>query len=586
MPKQPSGRYPQSLEARALEILASRHKATDLILVDARTAQVPSTGATVHRYRAVSRRHANGPQYAVVLDASGAEVDLEKLEKREGVLLFPFIDPSGTAPRPVPPAPPITVSPPSNVLVLNPGDTFTETVVVTVPANAVSPRVDVYFLADTTGSMGPVLNAVQVGANNILAALNGLGLDFHFGVGHYKDFPGDPAPFHHQLNLTNVAADVTNAINAWAANGGGDQPEAQILALHKLAVPSGGLFGWRAGAKRILVWFGDVPGHDPICVAISGEPADITEASATARLVAEQIAVLAISTGNPGLDGDPTLGAGDYNFACGAAGGLAGQGTRIATATGGQFTAVLNPNNIANTIINLVTAAVSGIQNLKLVAAGATAPFVVSIDPPGGYGPLPGDRSHTLTFTVKFQGTAPCKDTDQVFEGTLDVVADGKVVAQKRVRITVPACPKIIYSVKLVCGIQPDCPCECTPVRPGIYATEVNIYNYHDKEAKIEKHFVPVVLAGAPVAREPRSAGRRVDDKVVLPPRTATMDDCCRLSELLFGPGAANPMPLTIGWLEIISPFELAVTAVYTASGLQSGSVSINVEQIPGRKSV
>ena len=47
-----------------------------------------------------------------------------------------------------------------------------------------------------------------------------------------------------------------------------------------------------------------------------------------------------------------------------------------------------------------------------------------------------------MTFEVVFKGAVPCRDEDQVFTGTLDVVADGKVVARKRVQITVPACPQ------------------------------------------------------------------------------------------------------------------------------------------------
>jgi hypothetical protein len=43
-------------------------------------------------------------------------------------------------------------------------------------------------------------------------------------------------------------------------------------------------------------------------------------------------------------------------------------------------------------------------------------------------------------------------------------------------------------------------------------------------------------------------------------------------------------MPLTIGILEIQASGELAVTAVYTSSGLGSGGVSISVEQIPGKR--
>jgi hypothetical protein len=475
----------------------------------------------------------------------------------------------------------ITISPTENKLALRPGDTSDEVITVVIPANSSIPKADVYFLADTTGSMGSILSAVQGGANNVLTALNGLGLDFAFGVGNYKDFPNDPYAFQHQLSPTNVAANVTTAISAWSASGGNDTPEGDLFALDRLAESPGGGIGWRSGSKRIVVWFGDAPGHDPVCPAIAGLGAAITEASATAKLVTEKIIVLAISTATPGLDDDPKTSAADYAPTCGAPGGAAGQGTRIASATGGQFVTGINPSNIVTTIINLVKTAVSTINNVSLLAAGGTAPFVTAISPAGGYGPLAGDIEHKLKFEVRFTGVVPCQEKDQVFTGTLDVVVDGTVVTRKRVEITVPACPeRHSYSVKFVCGRQPADRCDCAPVRPGIYATEINIHNYQDVEIAIEKRFVPVVWAGVASGREPRVAPSRAEDKITLPPHTATMDDCCRITELLFGGVAPSPVPLTIGFLEIISDKELSVTAVYTVSDLTSGAVSIAVEQI------
>jgi hypothetical protein len=73
-------------------------------------------------------------------------------------------------------------------------------------------------------------------------------------------------------------------------------------------------------------------------------------------------------------------------------------------------------------------------------------------------------------------------------------------------------------------------------------------------------------------------------DKVVLPPRTATMDDCCRIGTLLVGGQPSAALPLTVGFLEIVSNQELAVSAVYTASDLKNGSLSIDVQQIQARR--
>ena len=211
---------------------------------------------------------------------------------------------------------------------------------------------------------------------------------------------------------------------------------------------------------------------------------------------------------------------------------------------------------------------------MMLAPSATIAPFIVSITPAAGYGPLSGETEHVLKFEVKFRGI-PCAEKDQVFNGTLDVVADGVVVATKKVKITVPACkPKTVrYSIKFVCGMQPE-GCGCTPVRPGQYATQISIHNYSGETVEVRKRFIPLVLTGAPVGREPKVAKARAEDSIQLPPHTATMDDCCRITELLFG---APSDSLTIGLLEITASRDVSVTAVYTTG------TSLDVEPIEGR---
>jgi len=245
----------------------------------------------------------------------------------------------------------------------------------------------------------------------------------------------------------------------------------------------------------------------------------------------------------------------------------------------------LNPTDILDESITVTIPKGNKCKNVKLVPSASIAPFVDSINPPGGYGPITGEQDQTLTFRVRFHGI-PCTPEPQVFTGTLDVVCDERVIAKKDVKITVPACPPtgFVFSAKFICGEQPACGCACTSVQPGRYATEINIHNYGIREVAIHKRFVPVVLAGAPVGREPKVAGPRAEDRIILPPQTATMDDCCRIAELLFGGEVASPMPITIGFLEITANGPIAVTAVYTTAGLNSAGVSIQVEQIASRR--
>lgn len=477
----------------------------------------------------------------------------------------------------------VTINPATNNLTLEPGETFTEVITVTIPPSTQPAQVDVYFLADTTGSMGDEIAAVAAGANQIMTDLATAlpGVNLAYGVGNYRDFPpvGSAAAFQHQLSPTTNTANASAAIGAWAAGGGGDYPEGQLFALDQLAIaPGTAPINWRPGSERIIVWFGDAPGHDPICPAISGLGYTITEGSVTLKLgpSGEGIQVLAISVATPGLDDNPTAG-GDYTAFCGAPGGTPGQGTRIANATGGQFVTGVTPATIVGIITNLITTAVNTISNVSLVPTGSIAPYVVSISPAGGYGPLNTNVQHVLSFKVTFVGPR-CTDSTQLFTGSLDVVADGVVVASKPVAITVRPCRRYVYSVKYVCGVHHDD--HGCPVRPGAYATEININNPTSREARVEKLFLALGRDGEPKGREPNYVRPEAKDSIVLPPQSATMDDCCRISELL----GTSLDKLNIGFVQITSDVELDVVAVYTASSIEPNSpVSIDVERYAPR---
>lgn len=575
---------PNALAQSALKAISERAGIKDAVLAHSAEDVVPSTGKKIFLFAATEKGKPNSRSATVVLDESGAAVDLAKLSASEARAFFtPVI--RGVSPE-ILEGRRVKIDPAKNDLKLEECDRFTETVTVTIPKEGAFSKADVYFLADTTDSMRFILAAVRAGASQILTDLDGPIADLACGVGNYKDFPFDSQAFVNQQSITTNLALVQTAIGAWSNSGGFDIAEGQFFGLDKLAEPPGGPIGWRTGSKRIIVWFGDAPGHDPICKAISSLLYDITEASVTNKLVAEKISVIAISTTSGSaanaLDGDPVATSTDYGV-CGAPGGAPGQATRIANVTGGRHVLGIDPTTIVPTIIDLIRAVVSFTANVNLVPDPVIAPFVTSITPAGGYGPLGGDKDHVLKFEVTFApGDAHCTTRDQVFNGFLNVVADRVVVARKPTRITIPAC-KFTYSVKFICGVQPECECACAPVRPGAYATEINIHNYKCRDAEIEKWFIPVVLAGAVIGREPKVVKRRVVDRLRLPADSATMDDCCRITELLLGAAPTSPTPLTIGFLEIVSNVELNVTAVYTATDLKSNGLSIDVVNVDSR---
>ena len=572
----------QQIEQRAREVAAERTGAQELEVSRVVEDVVPSTRERLSR---VSLRQAgvpNAPSVRVILDAYGDMVDVAAIERREGIRLFA----TPTAPIDLSRASEalVSIDPPRFEARLGCCRDAAETIRVHIPATGAVAKADVYFLADTTGSMSEEIDAVRTSGAAILSALAGLGLDLAFGVGSYRDFPGPASDaFSHQLAPTTVVADVAAAINSWSASGGGDTPEAQLFALNALAEGPGGAIGWRSGSKRIIVWFGDAPGHDPVCAAISGLAGDITEASVTTRLTSEAISVLAISLvggAEGGLDADPTVGAGDYVAACGAPGGAAGQATRITAATGGTLVSGIDDTTIVSTIIALVSAAVAHLNNVSLVPDAALAPFVTSISPAGGYGPLPLNTDHDLTFTVTFgHGGVECADHPQTFSGTLAVVADGVQVAVQHVTVIIEPCV-YVYSVQMVCGEQREDD-RCTTVHPGRYATAVTLHNTGCRDAHVRKLFVPVVINEKVFGREPQVARPQAKDEIVLPRGCVTMDDCCRIDEWVIGPGAGAQH--VFGVLEIRSDVELVVEACYTA-GKRKGVSSIDVRRIPPQR--
>lgn len=338
----------------------------------------------------------------------------------------------------------VTLVPDTIDLTLAPGETFTETKTVTIPGGGAP--VDIYFLADTTGSMGQVIGQVQTDAAAILASLQGTLADVQFGVGEYKDFPFDAYAFRNNTPMTADDTAVLAGINLWAAGGGADGSEGQFFALDQIADPGDPFaIGFRENAHKILVWFGDAPGHDPVCAAISGLGADITEASLIQKLTDGRFTVIAISVDGGfdlGLNDDPALSAGDYDPPC-TIGGTAGQGDRISAATGGTSLTEVPANEITDAII----AAIEGIVTLidvALVPDGDTAAFTQVLTPPYLDQPLPEEGEElVLEFEVEFTGPPCGVNENLVLEGVVNATVDNSVAASQAVTLRQSGCANV-----------------------------------------------------------------------------------------------------------------------------------------------
>lgn len=252
----------------------------------------------------------------------------------------------------------------------DPGEVIHVTKTVSTPP--IPPKPDIVLLVDKTGSMGGELTNVKANFSSIVSQVQSVQPDAQFAVAAYCDF-GDPAPaFQLFTDLTGDAAALSTAINDVNLCDGGDTPEAQLNALWEIG-DGGDAVTFRPDSSRIVVWYGDNPGHDP-----SGGH---TEADATQSLLDVDATVLAISTGAANnLDGT-------------------GQATRITDATDGDLLSGVAAGDVSDAIL-------AGLQNLDVTVAGSP-----TCDP-------------GLSISLSPASQTVQSGNDAVFDETITVAAD------------------------------------------------------------------------------------------------------------------------------------------------------------------
>jgi Subtilase family/von Willebrand factor type A domain len=165
------------------------------------------------------------------------------------------------------------------------GERKTVTFDVELPSTGVR-ALDVVFLVDVSGSYGDDIASLKRQASAIVDSLAARGIDVHFGVSEFADFPlasyganGDNA-YRRLARITNDKPSVLSAINALTIRDGGDEPEAQLEALYQVATGSGRdingdrnydgsagdvapqPMGFRTGAAKVVLLATDARFHD------------------------------------------------------------------------------------------------------------------------------------------------------------------------------------------------------------------------------------------------------------------------------------------------------------------------------------
>ena len=316
-----------------------------------------------------------------------------------------------------------TIAPTTFTATIGVGGTAQVKKIVTVGQQSGVP-VDILFLVDATGSMGPAIAAVRDGFASTVTAVNGFASNVQFGVANYLDSftcPGDPYAFQLTQNLTSNTALVQAALNNVAQipvntpSLGCDEPESGIFGLQSAAAST----SWRAGSKRIIVWVGDAPSHDPAGPS--------TEATAIAALTLNNVEVIAASANSGfGLDA-PCLSA-----PCAAAPKNSNLAVRVTAATGGVDLGQFSPAGILTAVENAIATALQSYSSVCLSVPSLPAGVTVTITPPCITGSFSRATTSTFNFNVTFTGTAP-----GVYPFPINALIDGGIAATEQDIITV-----------------------------------------------------------------------------------------------------------------------------------------------------
>ncbi len=324
-----------------------------------------------------------------------------------------------------------SITPGSFSATIGVGETITVEKTVTIAEGDVADKVDFYFLADNTGSMGGVISSVKSVASSLLTSLSGAYTDAAFGVGSYL---GDPGESSYDINTaydvittsTTNTATAQAGINTWNASGGADFPEANFFALHQAATDGGATDGigatdtgvgggesvdWRAATQKVVLWFGDASSHP---TSASDTVDTVDQAEAIAALNAAGVTVIGLNTTSAGFGIDTS-----------------GQATAVTDATGGALVNNFGSVPLADivaTILDAVDVAL-GTVDISLFANPALAGLDIfyACTDALGCNNVAGGESRTLDMTVT--GLAPGDYSyDTVLSGFPSVVEADRII--------------------------------------------------------------------------------------------------------------------------------------------------------------
>jgi len=115
---------------------------------------------------------------------------------------------------------------------------------------------DVFFLVDTTASMGLAIDNLKNNLTALSTQIGTLTSDVRYGLGTFQDYPessssgsGDYA-YRLEQGLSSNLSLIRNKLNSISLGNGGDYPESAIEGLYQAGKS---ISGWRSDSKKVIV---------------------------------------------------------------------------------------------------------------------------------------------------------------------------------------------------------------------------------------------------------------------------------------------------------------------------------------------
>jgi hypothetical protein len=326
---------------------------------------------------------------------------------------------------------------------LNAGQTYNAQIQVAIGEAPVG-KGDVMFVIDRTGSMGDEIDQVKTSAVQIMNDIRSQLPFAWFGVGSFMDYPGyfsypgyedqygsaayGDVPWELNISLTDNIADVANTINGLWLGEGADWPESYTRALYEASQIE--TVGWRTGAKRVIVLFGDAPTHDLAFAGYNfgGDPGrdgiaqtddDLVFVNVVQQLRDKGISVVAVDSGYS-LESEATFKGMSIGYA-------------ESPGTNGRYFQLTNASEIPNAVTQLIISETQQIDRLWLQVTAGYEDWVQIT--PEEYTDVNANTTKTFNITI----TVPAGTASGFYPFLIQAMGDGAILGLTYVEVTVPA---------------------------------------------------------------------------------------------------------------------------------------------------